>query len=334
MNLEPVRRISLNTLFSAAILLSAGPGLAQQQFVPNAAILEMEEPPIPEYAVEMIVFEYTGSAASTTEIFAPDVEVVDDQPPPGADFSADIPPELPVVEVSMAGEMPVDEVPMDELPVDEVPIDDELSLTMAIPDETGIEGEVLAEPVFVLLPGETLEEIPTYESRGIRLIPPEEYQLQSTWNRLKQLAAYRPLMHTAWIQPTVEQEATKAFPLRRIGDPPLRLEGAISLYLSRFLHMAVDLSLEQKAPQLMPATEERVRQDDDSGSRAALSFDPVFIAQSTFYRIEEDRIVRNNELRYFDHPKFGVIAKITRIEQEVPEDLDRTGDLLPGNTIQ
>ncbi|MDG2375935.1 MAG: CsiV family protein [Woeseiaceae bacterium] len=313
MNLEPVRRISLNTLFSAAILLSAGPGLAQQQFVPNAAILEMEEPPIPEYAVEMIVFEYTGSAASTTEIFAPDVEVVDDQPPPGADFSADIPPELPVVEV---------------------PIDDELSLTMAIPDETGIEGEVLAEPVFVLLPGETLEEIPTYESRGIRLIPPEEYQLQSTWNRLKQLAAYRPLMHTAWIQPTVEQEATKAFPLRRIGDPPLRLEGAISLYLSRFLHMAVDLSLEQKAPQLMPATEERVRQDGDSGSRAALSFDPVFIAQSTFYRIEEDRIVRNNELRYFDHPKFGVIAKITRIEQEVPEDLDTTGDLLPGNTIQ
>lgn len=325
MNLEPLRRFGLNTLFSAAILLSAGPGVAQQQFVPNAAILEAEEPPVPEYAIEVIVFEYAGSAANTTEVFTPEVEVVDVLPPPGAGFSADIPPELPVDEMVMA----------DELPDVEMPMDDDLPLTMVmIPDDIGIEGEVLAEPAFVLLPGETLEEIPTYESRGIQLIPPEEYQLQSAWNRLKRLAAYRPLMHTAWIQPTVEQEATKAFPLRRIGDPPLRLQGTISLYLSRFLHMAVDLSLEQKAPQRMSATEERVRQDGDSGSRAALNFDPVFIAQSTFYRIEEDQIMRNNELRYFDHPKFGVIARITRIEQEAPEDLDTTDDLLPGNTIQ
>lgn len=325
MNLEPLRRYGLNTLFSAAILLSAGPGLAQQQFVPNVVILEAEEPLVPEYAIEVIVFEYAGSAASTTEVFTPDVKVIEDLPPPGAGFSADIPPKLPADEIPMA----------DELPVDEMPMDDDLPLTMVmIPDEIGIESEEPAEPVFVLLPGETLEEIPTYESRGIRLIPPEEYQLQSAFNRLKRLAAYRPLMHTAWIQPVVEQGATKAFPLRRIGDPPLRLQGTISLYLNRFLHMAVDLSLEQKAPQRMSATEARVRQDGDSGSRAATSFDPAFIAHSTFYRIEEDRIVRNNELRYFDHPKFGVIAKITRIEQEAPEDLGTSDDLLPGNTIQ
>ena len=347
MNLEPLRHKGLNTLFSAAILLSAGPGHAQQQFVPNAAILETEEPPVPEYAIEVIIFEYLGSAASTTEVFAPDVEVVDDFLLPDVRFLADIPPKLSVDEVSMADEMsmadeiPVDEVSMademsmpEEIPVDEVSMDDDLSMAMAIPDKTGIEGEALAEPMFVLLPGEALEEIPTYESQGIRLIPPEEYQLQSPWNRLEQLAAYRPLMHTAWIQPTVEQEATKAFPLRRIGDPPLRLEGTISLYLSRFLHMAVDLSLEQKAAQRMSATEERVRQDDDRGPRAARSVDTVFISKSTFYRIEEDRIVRNNELRYFDHPKFGVIAKITRIEQEVPEDLVTTDNLLPDNTIQ
>jgi hypothetical protein len=40
------------------------------------------------------------------------------------------------------------------------------------------------------------------------------------------------------------------------------------------------------------------------------------------YRIEEDRIVRNGELRYFDHPKFGVLAKITRVEKQEPEEFE------------
>jgi hypothetical protein len=54
------------------------------------------------------------------------------------------------------------------------------------------------------------------------------------------------------------------------------------------------------------------------------------VRPSVFYRIREDRIVRNNEVRYYDHPKFGVIARITRIEEESPEDVDTTNDLLPG----
>ncbi len=49
------------------------------------------------------------------------------------------------------------------------------------------------------------------------------------------------------------------------------------------------------------------------------------------YRIFEDRIVKNGDVRYFDHPKFGVIAKITRFEEpEEEEFIDDTDDLLPG----
>ena len=38
------------------------------------------------------------------------------------------------------------------------------------------------------------------------------------------------------------------------------------------------------------------------------------------FRIQEDRIVKNGETRYFDHPKFGVVAKVTRVEEEEPVD--------------
>ncbi|MGI9262801.1 MAG: CsiV family protein [Woeseiaceae bacterium] len=296
-----------------AVLLVATLGQAQQQSVPNTVQLEAEEEPVRLYSVEMIVFQYVGDAAGTTEMFNPDVEVVDDLLPREPGFLEGLPPGQLEDAAPQAGDIPV----AIDLPV-----------TVAEDEEFEEEAE------FVLLPEESLEEIPTYESAGFILVDPAEYQLTNAWNRLVQLDAYQPLMHTAWIQPTVEKEDTAPVPLRRLGDPPLRLEGSISLYLSRFLHMVVDLSLEQKSAVRLTATEQRIRSYPDNQSRAALSFDPRFISPSVFYRIEEDRIVRNNELRYFDHPKFGVLAKITRIEEEEPEELDTTDDLLPGNPIQ
>ena len=69
---------------------------------------------------------------------------------------------------------------------------------------------------------------------------------------------------------------------------------------------------------------------DDRRRGAAMRFSNAPEKTSVFYRIREDRIMRNNEIRYFDHPKFGVIAKVVRIEEAQPEALDTTGDLLPG----
>ncbi len=55
---------------------------------------------------------------------------------------------------------------------------------------------------------------------------------------------------------------------------------------------------------------------------------------SIHYRIFEDRIVKNGDIRYFDHPKFGVIAKDTRFEEpEEDEFIDDTDDLLPGDQL-
>lgn len=296
-----------------AALLAAGLATAQQQSVPNAVRLATEEEPVRLYSVEVIVFEYVGDAASTTEIFAPDAPVPEEFDSGNADFLDEFPAEFTDGR-SLAG---------DDMPV---------AIDLPAADAGDVDPEAAAD--FVLLPGESLEEIPTYEGASFTLIDPAEYQLRNAWDRLVKLDAYRPLMHTAWIQPAREKEVTVPLPLRRIGDPPLRLEGTFSLYLSRFLHLVVDLSLEHKSPQRMTATRERVRYFGDNQSGAVQDIDPRFITPSVFYRIEEDRIVRNDELRYFDHPKFGVLAKIMRIEEDEPEEPDTTDDLLPGNVTQ
>ena len=49
------------------------------------------------------------------------------------------------------------------------------------------------------------------------------------------------------------------------------------------------------------------------------------------YVINENRILKNGELRYYDHPKFGVLAKVTRIEEdEEEEEEDPAGSELLG----
>lgn len=113
----------------------------------------------------------------------------------------------------------------------------------------------------------------------------DEYQLTETYGRLERLQAYDPVMHFGWTQAAWPQDETLPIPLHRFGRPPAELDGSLTLYLNRFLHLVVDLEL------------------------AAPTDEPVY------YRIEEDRILKNGELRYYDHPKFGLLARVTRVEE-------------------
>ncbi len=175
-----------------------------------------------------------------------------------------------------------------------------------------------------------LQEIPTFARSGVTLLGADQRRLTSVYERLSRLDAYRPLMHVAWRQPTRDEHLSVPIKLRRLGDPPLRLDGTIKLYLSRFLHLVVDLSLEDKAAQRISGSSERLQSTGSYGDNR-YSFEPGSVSRSVFYQIKEDRIVKNGELRYFDHPKFGVIARIDRAEQISPGAVDDTSVLLPPN---
>jgi hypothetical protein len=303
-------RLHRTVIFATTALLTLFSAVAggQQQTVPNAAILETEAEEIRRYSVEMIVFQYVGEAAGSVEIFQPEEQIVPDETPDDGTLTGDLSPRLEGGQVMLES--------------------DPLAPAQAPEDESPAEGTGLEE---IDLLAQELEEIVTYEQSGHIRLGPEEFVLTDIYEKLVRLDAYQPLMHTAWVQPTVEKDASTTLKLRRIGDPPLRLNGTVTLYLSRFLHLVLDLALEEKSPQRMTSSQESVRYYGDDQSRTAFSFDPQFITPSTFYRIQEDRIVRNGELRYYDHPKFGVIAKITRVEEEEPRvEPDTTNDLMPG----
>lgn len=276
---------------AAVLFLLCATAMGQQSVAPGATALEAEPvEPVRRYSVELIIFEYTDPSSAGTEIFDPE----EPSTVPGDDLYSD------------------DLLHDESMDFDPLRADESERSMSAETDDISI-----ADDSQDLLPAtvdEKLEMVPTYEQAGLELLGPEDYVLNNAYERLERLGAYRPLMRAAWVQPTLEKDLTVPIKLRRLGNPPLRLDGTVMLYLSRYLHLVVDLALEEKAPLRVPAASGRLRQFGDQRSRFGIG--PEFITPSTYYRIEEDRIVKNGDLRYFDHPRFGVLAKITRVEDD------------------
>lgn len=185
---------------------------------------------------------------------------------------------------------------------EELPQDDEL---VSIEDPAPLEDEDVEPP-------------PDIE---LVLLEEDDYQMVEILDRLEKLDVYEPIMHFGWIQATWPREQTEALPLHRFAEVPEGLDGTLTLYLSRFLHLVVDLQLD--APL-----------EDDVEYRPSPGYGDFELLQDhdaqaplpVRYLIQEDRILRNGELRYYDHPKFGLLAKVTRVEEE--EESPEAGELL------
>lgn len=248
----------------------------------------------PQFAVEVIIFAYTENTWVGTEIFLPD------PPPPGEEplfdergnpvFPQQGTPEYGDSTFNDAGPNPDDEqdVPPRWIVVPDLG-DEAPGLTVGRPGDE-------AQRVFRLA-----------------LLREEDYQLGNVVDRFERLDAYETLMHFGWTQPAYSEEETPPIELSLFAEPPPGLDGTLTLYLGRFLHLVVDIALDAPAEfdEEIVEDEEFYRFDDQRTGFEDGSFRTVMPVR---FRIQEDRIVKRDELRYFDHPKFGMLAKVSRVE--------------------
>jgi hypothetical protein len=106
--------------------------------------------------------------------------------------------------------------------------------------------------------------------------------LDDSYAALSKNSTYRPILHVAWIQP-IEGGALSA----PVHIPAVKLDGYVQLQQGQGLQMTVDLEFVGNP-------------DSDLGS-------------AVIYRLNEKRSIKLNEVYYLDHPKFGVVIKVTPI---------------------
>ncbi len=256
----------------------------------TAAEVPATEPTVEDlrtYQVEVIFFRYADSVSAGTEVFVPD-------PPPEVDVFGETtlePGEIPEFtdKPSETGDQ-VEPAPADEETTD--PIDEALELPLT----------------------------------GYERLTDDALTLGETWDRLERLDAYEPTLHFAWRQTLLPFAEPEPLSLEELAVEAPGLEGELTLYLSRFLHLGVKL-----AQEVNPASDGKdvSRQPRNPLYAYEARRFPAEEPGRVFYRIEEDRIFKNGEIRYFDHPRMGVLALVTRVEEPDPDDLTDTGEAGP-----
>lgn len=138
------------------------------------------------------------------------------------------------------------------------------------------------------IPGLDNAIVPTAPTTG-------SHKLAGSTAQLKKYGQYRVLSHQRWIQPMDAKGGVKA---RRIGAGG-ELDGLVKVYMSRYLHADVHLVFkdEQWGGGLF------------GGERGG----------ARYYRIDEQRRVKSQEVHYYDHPRFGVLLRVSALEKEPSE---------------
>jgi len=150
-------------------------------------------------------------------------------------------------------------------------------------------------------------------------LAPEEAEINASALGLDAVLL-EPLESDAIDQPPIDPEQLSsddtldAYPLDEneafeITREPVILEGFVTVSLSRYLHMKLDLLYHN--PEVYLAEQIANNQPGETVIE--------------YFPLKESRRVRSKEIHYFDHPYFGVIATITPVERIIEPEPEKTG---------
>ncbi len=175
----------------------------------------------------------------------------------------------------------------------------------------------------------------------------DELEFRGKAAYMERNGGYRMLFHESWLQPIGQRRHSRALVLDRSGDggPWPQLQGSIRLHLARYLHLETNLWLNTPGDYLpgnwrMPAPPRGPASVLDTTTSPPVTtpdigmddtppgvFDPNAPGHSAGldypYRhaiaMRQTRKMRSSEVHYIDHPKLGLVIKITPVTWEEDE---------------
>jgi len=124
-------------------------------------------------------------------------------------------------------------------------------------------------------------------------LDPQSYTMNSISSTLASAPGYHVLFHHAWRQLAYDRTNAADYPVHSLADNSHdSVTGTITLIRERYLHLDVDLLL------------------TSAGSSAPVLYS-AGPGNAPAWRLSEKRRIRSGELHYFDHPRFGVIVRVT-----------------------
>ena len=151
-------------------------------------------------------------------------------------------------------------------------------------------------------------------------------RLNGVYRVLKLSSGYRPLIHLSWQQLATERIQSRYIHLQRLdGEQPVPaaessepdaepefiesfiqpdriVDGSIRIRSGFYLHADVDFSYFK----VLPPGNKIIRTSEESFIGAT---------DKTVIKLKETRKIKLNEIHYFDHPMYGVILQVSRLNR-------------------
>jgi hypothetical protein len=127
-----------------------------------------------------------------------------------------------------------------------------------------------------------------FAGRFVQAVPSSRFQLNNVAARLRNTTNYPPVAHFAWQQTASSWGSRAGFTVAKLAGNVPGLTGTIYLERGTYLHLGMALNYQS------------------SNVPAGLS-----ATGGTVFNLNESRRVKFDQLNYYDHPAFGVIALVT-----------------------
>jgi hypothetical protein len=124
--------------------------------------------------------------------------------------------------------------------------------------------------------------------RFIQSLPPAQFKLSALDQKLQNTANYQPIAHFAWQQTASSWGSRAGFPIAKLAGNVPGLSGFVFLESGDYLHLGMTLNYQASNP--------------PPGLQAP---------PGTVFTLSESRRVKWDQLNYYDHPAFGVVALVT-----------------------
>ncbi len=157
---------------------------------------------------------------------------------------------------------------------------------------------------------------------GASVLSPEHYKLLDSANHIKYSKNYKLLAHFGWTQLSLPK--SRALPIQISSNQfsdDLLPAGELTLYVSRFLHMKVNLSASEcvyppiAAPVDPQVSDEALDRQLEAGQSQLEVSDLVKSSNTECvnnnYLFSQIRKMRSKELHYIDNPAFGLLVYVT-----------------------
>lgn len=148
---------------------------------------------------------------------------------------------------------------------------------------------------------------------NVSSLSPQHYKLSDSAAHIKHSRDFRLVAHFGWTQRSLSRQRALPVLITSDGDTERLLpEGELTLYVSRFLHMKVNLSASDcnystKAATINPLAEKTI-----DNRTAALDYEEnTNSCTSNTYLFKQNRKMRSKELHYIDNPVFGLLVYVT-----------------------